>query len=55
MEEQTAPSREELIDILEETLKRIDELPTFARYDFVTHADLGILIRHLVAIFKAPL
>ena len=54
MSETEVINRAALVDVLEETLKKIEALPPMAKYDYVTHADLALLMSHLVAIFKAP-
>lgn len=49
----TKPSREELLDMLDDLVKRIEELPANALYSPITHADFCSLILLLSAILRA--
>jgi len=47
------PTKQELLEMLDEMRKRIEELPMNAMFSPVTHADLCSLIMLMSAIFKA--
>lgn len=51
-EDRLQPPKEELISILEDMGKKIEELPMHAMFSPITHADLAALIMLLVSIFK---
>lgn len=47
------PNREELLEIMDEMVKRIQELPQHATLTPVTHADFASLLMLLSSIFRA--
>lgn len=51
-EERLQPPKEELIAILEDMGKKMEDLPPAAMFSPVTHADFAALIMLLSAIFR---
>lgn len=47
------PTKEELLDVLDETIKNIENLPIDASLSPVTHADFSSLLTLLSSIFRA--
>ena len=46
-------SKQDMINMLEESYKYIDEMPPHARLGFVTHQDLSSVLSLLVALFRS--
>lgn len=53
MVQASKPSRAELLDMLDEMRKRIEELPQQAAFVPITHADFNSLLLLLSAIFRS--
>jgi hypothetical protein len=47
------PSKEELLEILDNMRKNIEEMPSNALFSPITHSDFGSLLMLLSALFKA--
>lgn len=52
-EESAIPKKEELLDLLDELRKNIDQLPSHAMLSPITHCDFSSLIMLLSAIFRS--